>query len=507
MGEVTQLASKQDSSVSKGPFPLGGTIEALEDRDISKSVAEKFKVTTISLVGQDQKQTKARVFPFYSADTNELVAQKMKKQDKSQKCVGRFGDGALFGMTIFPSGGKYITITEGEEDAMAAYQMMKMQTASHIDPAVVSIRSGASSAKRDCKIFWEYLNSFESIVICFDNDAPGQKAAEEVAELFPKKARIMRMALKDANDYLKNGKVNEFNIAWRQAERVIPVGIIPSSQTWDAMVEENSSIQVPYPFAGLNDKLFGMRTSEFVMIKARPKIGKTQLLRELAKQVKDNSPYNVGIIFLEESLKRISLGFCALEMDRPIYLPDVDYTEEELREAYQKAMTDDRYFIFDPKAERTAENIVNKITHFAKAFDCKFIFLDHVSMLVYDLMNADERKVLDKIIKDLKDLTVSLDIHITAVQHVNDEGKTRGSRAGYQLCDAMIDMDRDKLNPDPFIANTTIVTVEENRISGDSGIACRLFFNRDTGRLTEVTDEEMAMRAGEKMLKELKFDE
>ncbi len=511
MGEIALLAGQKNNNNRaevKGPFPLGGQVQSMEDRGITKATADKFNVNTLHIFAEDGvSKIKARVFPFYNPDTNELVAQKLKQMDKQMRCVGRFGEGGLFGQNIFPAGGKYITITEGEEDAMAAWQMMKMQTASHIDPAVVSIKSGVSAAKRDCKTQWEYLNSFENIIICFDADEVGQKAAEEVAELFPKKSKIVRMHYKDANEYLSLGKTNEFNIAWRQAERVVPTGIIPSSKTWDAMTEKSTAIQVPYPWAGLNKKLFGMRTGELVMVKAKPKIGKTELLRRQAEHIKKTTPYNVGIIFLEETLKRIALGFCAFELDRPIYIPDVAYTEEELREAYEKAMGDDRYFIFDPKSERTAENVLNKITYFAKAFDCKFIFLDHVSMLVYDLVNSDERKVLDKLLKDLKDLAVTLDVHITAVQHVNDEGKTRGSRAAYQLCDAMLDMDRDKLNPDPFVANTTILTVEENRISGDSGEACKLYYDRDTGKLMEVSDDEFALKMSEKQIKNVQFDD
>ena len=495
-------------STKAGPFPLGGSVEALENRGITETAARKFGVTTVNLLTSDgQEKIKARVYPFYNPDTNELVAQKMKKPNKDIRWVGNFSKSAMFGQNVFPAGGKYLTITEGEEDAMAAYQMLKTQTANHVDPAVISVRSGASSAKNDGKLFWEYINSFENIIICFDNDTPGQKAAEEFAELFPKKSRIVKLSFKDANEYLLNNKTNEFNIAWRQAERVVPSGIIPSSKTWDAMVKKNSSIQVSYPWDGLNQKLFGIRTSELVVVKAPPKVGKTQLLREIARHIKVTTSYNVGVVFLEESLKRISLGFCALEIDRPIFLPDAVFTEEELKEAYEKAMSEDRYFIFDPQSERTADNIVNKITYFAKAFDCRFILLDHISMLVYDLVNVDERKVLDKIIKELKDLTVSLDVGIVAVQHVNDEGKTRGSRAAYQLCDAMIDLSRDKLNSDEFVANTTIVTVEENRVSGDSGVACKLYYDRDTGRLRELTQEEFSSRMTEQSFKNLKFED
>ena len=131
--------------------------------------------------------------------------------------------------------------------------------------------------------------------------------------------------------------------------------------------------------------------------------------------------------------------------------------------------------------------------YFVKAHDCKFIILDHISMLSYSAGDVDERRFIDKLVADLKGLTTKLNIGIHAVIHINDDGKTRGSRAPVQLCDALIHLDRDKLNDDPVIANTTTLIVEENRLTGDSGKACKLYFDRDTGRLLEL-DEDLELQ-------------
>lgn len=487
--------------------PSKGIIKALEDRRISKETAEKYKVETVySMKEGDPAATTARAFPYYNT-AGELVAQKVKKLDKQMKCLGLFSEALLFGQTIFPAGGKYVTITEGEEDAMAAYEMLKAQSFTKIEPAVVSIKSGAAAAKRDCQNNWEYLNSFETIIISFDNDAPGQKAAMEVADLFPNKVRVMKMDLKDSNEYLKESRASDYMTAWRLAEKHLPQGIVASSSLWKDMVTEDKSFNIPYPWNGLNDKLFGMRTGEFVVWKAPPKIGKTQIFRELTYHIHQTTEETIGLIYLEETKKKIGMGLCALDMNKPIQFPDCEYTLEELKSSYDKILGEDRFFIFDPMAERTAKNVFNKIMHFVKAYNCRFIFLDHVSMLAYDAVDVDERKFLDKLFKDLKDLTTSLDIHISAVTHVNDEGKTRGSRAAYQLCDALVDLSRDKLNDDPIVANTTVLTVEENRVTGDSGTACNLFFDRETGRMTELDPAMVLQRQTEQQLKTVKFED
>ena len=63
-----------------------------------------------------------------------------------------------------------ITITEGEYDAMSVYQMFGSKY-----PAI-SIRS-ASTAKKDLIENMDYLDSYDRIYLCFDNDGAGQTTA------------------------------------------------------------------------------------------------------------------------------------------------------------------------------------------------------------------------------------------------------------------------------------------------------------------------------------------
>ena len=476
------------------PFPARGVITELKDRGIRRDVAEKYRVETIF----NGDTPIARAYPGHNMD-GELSGQKIKPLDPEKRMtwLGDHSACTLFGMNAFSKGGKFITITEGEEDALSVYQMLKDDSPS-FDPVVVSIKDGAGGAERDCKRVWEFIDSFENVIICFDGDEPGKSAAAKVAQLFPLKSKIVNFAeasfdeksdswkLKDGNDYLRANRQKDFVRMWWQAEKYKPKGVISMKDLWKDMTEKDLHITVPYPFEGLNKKLYGMRTGEMVVVKAPPKIGKTLLCRHLAYHIRKTTEHNVGVIFLEDTRKSIGLGFCALEMKKPIQIPDIPYSMEELKKAHEFLSEDERITIFDPEDERTAENIFKKILYFVKAHDCKFIFLDHASMLAYSSGDFDERKFLDKLFADLKGLTTSLNIHLTVVVHVNDDGKTRGSRAPVQLCNALIALERDKLSGDEVSKNTTDIVVEENRISGDSGLACKLFYDRDTGLLNEL---------------------
>jgi twinkle protein len=167
--------------------------KSIPERGITRSTVEKYNVAV-----HDNKH----VYPYYDKEGNHVASKTRYVADKSFAFNGDNKKATLFGQQLNLPGGKYITVCEGELDAMAAYQMTGSQW------AVVSIKNGASAALRDCKAQFDYLDSFESIVICFDSDEPGKKAAAEVAELFGTKAKVVKhvQGMKDACDYLMTGQ-------------------------------------------------------------------------------------------------------------------------------------------------------------------------------------------------------------------------------------------------------------------------------------------------------------
>ena len=54
----------------------------------------------------------------------------------------------------------------------------------------------------------------------------------------------------------------------------------------------------------------------------------------------------------------------------------------------------------------------------AKALDCKFIVLDHISMIVSSQEFGDERKALDEVMTKLRTLVQETDIALIVVSHL-----------------------------------------------------------------------------------------
>ena len=95
-------------------------------------------------------------------DTGELVAAKSRLvKNKDFLSSGNMTNVGLFGQKQCRGKGKYVTITEGEVDAMSVYEMFGQKY------DVVSLRSGASSAAKEIKQNLEWLEGYENVVICF----------------------------------------------------------------------------------------------------------------------------------------------------------------------------------------------------------------------------------------------------------------------------------------------------------------------------------------------------
>lgn len=462
----------------------------MKDRRISKTTAEKYRVFK-------------HPDPFYSWAYPQFrngvhVANKMRLSgDKKGFSVdGEFNKSELFGQWLFPPGSaKSITVTEGYDDAMACHELTGSKY------PVVSIHS-AASARKDCADNFEYLNSFDEIVLCFDKDEakilpdgskkfPGQEAAQAVAQLFPpKKVRILTLSkAKDANDYLKAGYWDEFNSEWWKAPVFTPAGIRLGSDLWTEIVERKKIESIEYPWKGFNDLTYGMRLGELVVITADTGVGKTSVLKEIEYYLLNHTAYSVGIMHLEESNSETGLGIMSVEACKPLHLPDVreSVSDEELKKYYDKTINSDRVVIFDHFGSNAVDEIIDKIRHMA-AMGCKYIVLDHLSIVVSD-QSGDERKQLDEIATKLKTLTVELQICVLAVIHQNRQGQIRGTAGVEQLANIVIKLHRDKEDPDAFKRDVTKVVVQKNRFCGRTGPASYLKYDPESGRLNELDQE------------------
>lgn len=484
-GEGVASKKEKNEPRKKDLWPLPSkTMPALPERGISASTVQKYKVS----VNDDPEKDIESMFPRFN-EAGEHIANQIRTKGKGFFVQGDVNNAVLFGQTFFPSGGRSITITEGNYDAMAAFQMTGSR---YPNVAVMS----ASSAKKEIVRSFEYLNSFEEIVINFDSDEPGQKAAKECALLFdPGKVRMLTLQKgKDANDYRLAGWDKDYINEWYRAPRFMPDGLLLGTEMWDEIKNHKTPHSIPYPWVGLNEKTYGNRRSEFVLITADTGVGKTSVCKEIEYNFLMNPELieegaGVGFLHFEEPKYDTAIGLMSIHANKPYHLPDTERTTEELREAYDAVINTDRVVIWDHFGSNDINVVLAKIRHMA-ALGCRYIVVDHLSIIVSN-QEGDERKQLDEISTKLKTLTMNLDISCICVIHINRQGQVRGSAGPEQVANIVMRLERDKKDPDDWRRNVTRIVIEKNRFCGRTGPACYLYYNDMTNRLEEITDREL----------------
>lgn len=150
-------------------------------------------------------------------------------------------------------------------------------------------------------------------------------------------------------------------------------------------------------------------------------------------------------------------------------------------------------------------NLMNKIRYMIKGLGCKWIFLDHLSIVVSGMdSNEDERKTIDRIMTNLRKLVEETGAGLHLVSHLkridgnrgHEQGMEiglshlRGSQAIAQLSDSVIAMERNQQADDEKEANLTRLRVLKNRYAGLTGLGPSLAYGRESGRLREIFNVE-----------------
>lgn len=474
--------------------PISGLIQGeykdLVKRKISEETCKKFGYK----IGTYNNQ-KVQIAPYYNSEY-QMIAQHIRFPNKDFKWLGVTKNLQFFGQHLFRDNGKLLVICEGEIDAMSVSQYCFGNKY-----PVVSIPSGVASAKKTVVNNIEWLESFENVVFCFDSDEAGKKASIECASLLsPSKSKVAFLPSKDPNEMVLAGKTKELTDAIWGSKIYRPDGIVSGEDVWDLLVEDTKDSDALYPFIGLNTITQGIRLGEIITLCAGTGIGKSQVCREIAYHLISNK-HKVGYIALEESVQRSIRGLVSIGLNSPIHLQEErnKIPEQKLKQVWEDIKS--KCYFYDHWGSLDSNNLFSRIKYLAQACECKFIVLDHLSIVVSGISEGDERRTLDNLMTTLRKLTEQLNISLLLISHLKrPEGnksheenlkptisQLRGSQSIAQLSDIILGLSRNSSTGD----NNCEINVLKNRFSGETGLATTLSYNKETGRLTESTYEEI----------------
>jgi twinkle protein len=430
----------------------------------------------------------------YRNQNGALIGQKLRYADKTF-CYKGQTPAPLFGLHLW-NGGKRVVVVEGEIDALSV-----SQASSHKLP-VVSVPNGAQSAYKSLQQHLAWFDGFETVILLFDQDEPGIKAAYQCAELFkPGKVHIAKLPLKDANEMLAAKRERELCDAIYKAPIYRPDGIIEGVETWPLIEKPpQNSWGISYPFYELTQKTKGIRQGEIVTFCAGTGIGKSQVCREIAYHLIKGG-FKVGYIALEENVLHSVRALMGLELFLPLHQMSGKVSLERLKKAWDKIAPYTAFY--DHFGSLEPHHLFNRIRCMAAGLECIYIILDHISIVVSGISEGDERRLIDNVMTQLRSLVEELQIALILITHLkrpdgkgHEEGaqtslsQLRGSAAIAQLSDMVIGLERDQQGNQP---HTMRVRILKNRFTGETGLAGELEYELTTGRLWETSLKEFTL--------------
>jgi len=205
----------------------------------------------------------------------------------------------------------------------------------------------------------------------------------------------------------------------------------------------------------------------------------------------------IGYIALEESVERTALSLVGLEMGKCLHLAPFE-RDDEFNEAFKATVGNGRFYVYDHFGSLASDSLLNRIRFMIKTYDVDFVVLDHISIVVSGIGNGDERRLIDNTMTALRSLVEETKVAMLLVSHLkrpegrgHEDGRAvslsdlRGSQAIAQLSDMVLGLERAQQAEEVEDRNKTTVRVLKNRFSGETGIACTLTYDNETGNLAE----------------------
>lgn len=435
-------------------------------RGISRKTMEDFNVLTY----EDRQEY---VYPSGGIKVRTLA-------EKGFYAKNGFKGDELFGMNLFTAGSsKRLTITEGELDALSVAQMMK---SSYITP-VVSLPSATPSKKLWDKCY-DWVNSFEQIILSVDNDDAGNEIAAKIAKLFPNKVyRVDHSKFKDANEFLKANADQEFKSAWFNAKKYVPENILNTSDQFLKLYQDTPNhLYVPTGITELDDKILGLMQGHFTVFKAPTGIGKTELMRYLEYTLlKKGIP--IAAWHLEETKLRSLLGLVSYELNDNLTRRDLieeKGREQEVIKAITNLTKDELFYQFYLQDGEGSDELCDQIRYFSQACGVRYVFFEPIQDVISGSSDESKEQMLADLSVRLSKLAAELNVGIVSIGHTNDNGDFKYCRMVGQRASVIINLERDKDAKDHQERNTTYLQVEKNRPTGEVGQAGKLVFNSDS---------------------------
>jgi hypothetical protein len=438
----------------------------------------------------------------------EISGYKVRKHPKDfTSPVGETGkDCELFGQFKFKTTTGTVLIAGGEHDALAAFSMLSdAQKNKQYDPvACVSPTIGESGAHKQIQKQYAFFSQAKKIVIAMDSDKAGKEAADKIAKVLPRgRVFIMNMRLKDCNQYIVEGREQDFINDFWQAKPYSPAGVHASSGLLNAAIDYSdlSKLTLP-PFMAKAQAMFGggLVKNELTCCFAKTSVGKSLFVDSMVVHWVLTEPDEVvGVLSLEATRDKWAtnilsnyLGVRLINMDGPTrreYL-----SRDDVRDKAEKFLVKEdgspRFWVCDERGA-SIDVVKEKILEMIIQLGVTILVADVYSDLMAGLSLEMQEELVawfKKLIKEYPQVSVLLVCHTRKTDNNSQltESDIIGTSTIMKSAAQTFSLERDKLSESDFERNCTKVTVHKNRHHSETGPAGVVYFEKETGKLYDL---------------------
>lgn len=450
---------------------------AVPQMSIIKEDAEYYEIRS-EYSKEDGLTLVATYLPCYNQE-GKLTGYKRRDWTKDKEEKGHFTvigsvrvSSQLFGQSkCKPHGKSSLIYVEGEGDVVATRRAMldSLKGTSwegKIHPNVVGLNCGAGNATETTAHNEEFIRKFAKLVLVMDADEAtdgeklkgikkGVEATEDIASfLLTDNIYTFKLpdGIKDPREMLDAGlgvdlgKGVSFNIVRYTPEKILSLRDVSIKS-----LRKKKKKGIPFRhMPKLTEHTGGAITGELWCATGPSGAGKSTIVRDIefdiVEYLRKGLPETMatpeskrdengllridgfmegercGIIRLEEDEDESINSLYAMDMkvDPKEFCgePEAFLTEEEHERLHNLWSEEDKIKILDHFGSLPIISLISKLKQLVFMYNCRWIVLDHLSMLVSGLRGGDDRKELDIIMTELASFCKQFDVFIIAVSHM-----------------------------------------------------------------------------------------
>jgi twinkle protein len=435
----------------------------------------------------------------YRDEAGHIVFQKIRPRNKDDMfSAGDIKAAGLYGKHLWRDKGKMVVVTEGEIDALSVSQAQGNKW------PVVSVPNGAKGAKKALSRELQWLLRFDTIVLMFDMDDEGKAAAQECAPLFPPgRCKIAKLALKDPNELLVEGRGAEIIDAIWGAKTWRPDGIVTIADVKHTILTPPEQ-GLPWFLPKLTELTYGRRYGETYALGAGTGIGKTDWFTEQIMFDTTELNQRVGLFLLEQRPAQTVKRIAGKHSGKRFHVPDGSWTQDELVAAVEGLEKANNMLLYDSFGSNDWDVVESTLRWMSHSEGIRLFYLDHLTALADP---SNEREELETVMEKMATTAQELDVIIHFISHLSrpqgrkphEEGGRvmirdfKGSSSIGFWSHFMFGLERDQHHEKEELRTVTTFRVLKDRNTGDaSGKVIYLGYDRLKGRLVELDHDPFA---------------